>query len=330
MDKADAFLQWMNNQPGSLQTAPWAEQQAWECGWDAAVREAEALRTEVLRTEVESHRRFLRDVTENMECLPECHGVDHAYGCPVDDPVEAWRMLRTERDKHMARWQLLVNHIAGALNSGLVSGQGDEIVHQAATLVSEVVKERDDAITEMKATRRLLSESAREVTALKVEVARLRAENEEAWKAGAYWQRKYEEDIDTLRAQLAKFDAQYRVAQKRWESDAERLIEANSNLSVLRAQLDTLTRKRSCVDEPPPYGVHFPVWRHSGEYFGEYYCTKWGWSDVIIGKGWTWSYALPLPEQDAPPAPRPTRRTTDRETLSPTRGRVPPLDQDDD
>lgn len=49
-------------------------------------------------SKLETHRQFMADVSEDMECPPECDSYGHRENCPVTNPMEAWRQLRSKLD----------------------------------------------------------------------------------------------------------------------------------------------------------------------------------------------------------------------------------------
>jgi hypothetical protein len=53
--------------------------------WDAALAEKE-----------KQLEQFLKDVSDDMECLPSCDSVAHDELCPKTNTVVAWRQLRDE------------------------------------------------------------------------------------------------------------------------------------------------------------------------------------------------------------------------------------------
>ena len=61
--------------------------------------------------EIERLCSFVTDVSEDMECLPECDSHVHADLCPVTNPVEAWRMLRLEIERLKAGYSEAIEDI---------------------------------------------------------------------------------------------------------------------------------------------------------------------------------------------------------------------------
>jgi hypothetical protein len=60
--------------------------------WQRRVEQAES----ALAAMTESRKEFLRDISDDMECLPTCTSDMHDDACPVAFPAQAWRKLREE------------------------------------------------------------------------------------------------------------------------------------------------------------------------------------------------------------------------------------------
>lgn len=60
-----------------------------------------------LKSEREARQQFISDVSEGMECLPGCDSHGHEEGCPVADPMAAFRNLRENLQRAEAQCERL-------------------------------------------------------------------------------------------------------------------------------------------------------------------------------------------------------------------------------
>ena len=87
-------------------TIPWPEQG--EC---LACQLAQARAD--LEKVTASRKQFLKDVSDDMECLPYCNRYGHEDNCPVVNTAAAWRNLRAEIDYLRTRNAALMAAVKG-------------------------------------------------------------------------------------------------------------------------------------------------------------------------------------------------------------------------
>ncbi len=49
-----------------------------------------------LERQLTTHKTLLKDICDDMDCLPKCDSFDHEELCPVVNPNAAWRTLRNQ------------------------------------------------------------------------------------------------------------------------------------------------------------------------------------------------------------------------------------------